>query len=181
MLTASSKLLPVGVMGRNPLRLRLGAHCTERPEVNQDKPELTEPLARPFEPLHTETTRTRSACTNPAANPMLSGSTGLAADRTGLSPLHDVKLSRPPRPEPSGIRFFFKYGCNGGARRDRTDDLKLAKLALSQLSYGPNSFRTTTPELAFLQPPAAPKRGEWWAWEDLNFRPHAYQARALTN
>jgi hypothetical protein len=27
---------------------------------------------------------------------------------------------------------------NGGADRDRTDDLKLAKLALSQLSYGPN-------------------------------------------
>jgi hypothetical protein len=26
---------------------------------------------------------------------------------------------------------------NGGARRDRTDDLKLAKLPLSQLSYGP--------------------------------------------
>ena len=25
----------------------------------------------------------------------------------------------------------------GGADRDRTDDLKLAKLALSQLSYGP--------------------------------------------
>jgi hypothetical protein len=25
----------------------------------------------------------------------------------------------------------------GGASRDRTDDLKLAKLALSQLSYGP--------------------------------------------
>ena len=26
----------------------------------------------------------------------------------------------------------------GGASRDRTDDLKLAKLALSQLSYGPH-------------------------------------------
>ena len=26
----------------------------------------------------------------------------------------------------------------GGAGRDRTDDLKLAKLALSQLSYGPD-------------------------------------------
>ena len=26
----------------------------------------------------------------------------------------------------------------GGASRDRTDDLKLAKLALSQLSYGPD-------------------------------------------
>jgi hypothetical protein len=25
------------------------------------------------------------------------------------------------------------------------------------------------------------QRREWWAWEDLNFRPHAYQARALTN
>ena len=28
-------------------------------------------------------------------------------------------------------------GRNDGASRDRTDDLKLAKLALSQLSYGP--------------------------------------------
>ena len=27
---------------------------------------------------------------------------------------------------------------SGGARRDRTDDLMLAKHALSQLSYGPN-------------------------------------------
>ena len=24
-------------------------------------------------------------------------------------------------------------------------------------------------------------RPNWWAWEDLNLRPHAYQARALTN
>ena len=30
-----------------------------------------------------------------------------------------------------------RFRRNGGARRDRTDDLKLAKLALSQLSYGP--------------------------------------------
>lgn len=29
----------------------------------------------------------------------------------------------------------------GGAERDRTDDLKLAKLALSQLSYSPNQTR----------------------------------------
>ncbi len=29
----------------------------------------------------------------------------------------------------------------GGARRNRTDDLKLAKLALSQLSYGPAGMR----------------------------------------
>ena len=30
----------------------------------------------------------------------------------------------------------------GGARRDRTDDLLLAKQALSQLSYGPASHGT---------------------------------------
>ena len=51
---------------------------------------------------------------------------------------------------------------SGGASRDRTDDLKLAKLALSQLSYGPD-------------------RKEWWARKDLNLRPHAYQACALTS
>ena len=63
---------------------------------------------------------------------------------------------------------------DGGARRDRTDDLKLAKLPLSQLSYGPvlnPTSRSRSPD----QPQS------WWAWEDLNFRPHAYQARALTN
>ena len=29
--------------------------------------------------------------------------------------------------------------------------------------------------------PRVAKGEAWWAWEDLNFRPHAYQARALTN
>ena len=57
----------------------------------------------------------------------------------------------------------------GGARRDRTDDLMLAKHALSQLSYGP--VVRVKARCALM----------WWAWEDLNFRPHAYQARALTN
>jgi hypothetical protein len=55
----------------------------------------------------------------------------------------------------------------GGARRDRTDDLLLAKQALSQLSYGPGCETL--------------RALRWWAWEDSNFRPHAYQARALTN
>ena len=55
----------------------------------------------------------------------------------------------------------------GGANRDRTGDLLLAKQALSQLSYGPRK--------AFA-------RGlSWWVWVDLNHRPHAYQACALTN
>ena len=47
-----------------------------------------------------------------------------------------------------------------GAERSRTVDLKLAKLALSQLSYSPELNR--------------------WAWEELNFRPPPYQGGALT-
>ena len=75
--------------------------------------------------------------------------------------------------------FHRAIGRNGGARRDRTDDLKLAKLPLSQLSYGPNPLGITALKpFQFLQ---SRNEAEWWAWEDLNFRPHAYQARALTN
>ena len=54
---------------------------------------------------------------------------------------------------------------NGGARRDRTDDLLLAKQALSQLSYGPRYPMTSD---------------IWWAWDDSNVRPHPYQGCALT-
>ena len=35
-------------------------------------------------------------------------------------------------------RAFIARQRDGGARRDRTDDLLLAKQALSQLSYGPD-------------------------------------------
>ena len=81
----------------------------------------------------------------------------------------------------------------GGARRDRTDDLMLAKHALSQLSYGPVTRRRMlhADRQAIWSPShlvaelfgSKRKRTQsnWWAWEDLNFRPHAYQARALTN
>ena len=80
----------------------------------------------------------------------------------------------------------------GGARRNRTDDLLLAKQALSQLSYGPVSSAGLPIEAREYPPrlrPSGFRRAtstrfaseEWWAWEDLNFRPHAYQARALTN
>ncbi len=91
---------------------------------------------------------------------------------------------------------------SGGARRDRTDDLMLAKHALSQLSYGPGKCKAfaqkrVRPFAKQMAESAANKRSirvdgaltmiehitqqEWWAWEDLNLRPHAYQARALTN
>ena len=35
------------------------------------------------------------------------------------------------------MTFYPLYTRNGGAGRDRTDDILLAKQALSQLSYGP--------------------------------------------
>ena len=54
----------------------------------------------------------------------------------------------------------------GGASRDRTDDPLLAKQVLSQLSYGPGYPNDCS---------------KWWVWLDLNQRPHAYQACALTS
>ena len=86
-------------------------------------------------------------------------------------PLHNVKQPAPNRPPSSGNRdppqtFIFPDEdlqatsaaeiilpsllfrtpgrSNGGARRDRTDDIVLAKHALSQLSYGPD-HRTIGP------------------------------------
>ncbi len=53
--------------------------------------------------------------------------------------LMQAKLS-PVRPMPSGPApvSMSPIKMSGGARRDRTDDLLLAKQALSQLSYGPS-------------------------------------------
>ena len=71
----------------------------------------------------------------------------------------------------------------GGADRDRTGDLKLAKLALSQLSYGPSqgtaSIGLRGQDLSFRHPARFYEKN-WWAWDDSNVRPHAYQACALT-
>ena len=61
----------------------------------------------------------------------------------------------------------------GGAGRDRTDDLRLAKPPLSQLSYSP-------PFLSCLELPKQTKK-LWWVWLDSNQRPPPYQDGALTN
>ena len=74
---------------------------------------------------------------------------------------------RVPRPPPGAAA-----GASGGDRA-RTDALLLAKQALSQLSYTPGQ---RSPRIA-----AAPRAEAEWAREDLNLRPHAYQARALTS
>ena len=70
---------------------------------------------------------------------------------TIASPLHDLKTTRDRRerrllefarnkPTAGSLEATAdrcKVTSDGGARRDRTDDLLLAKQALSQLSYGP--------------------------------------------
>jgi hypothetical protein len=84
---------------------------------------------------------------------------------------------RAPRHRPVPLRLV---PPTGGGERDRTDDLLLAKQALSQLSYTPCAGTRSQGSGArhFLVPCLVP---EWWAREDLNLRPHAYQARALTS
>ena len=97
---------------------------------------------------------------------------------------HMTKLSlhpsnnTPARVAPDGVSDLLQTP-DGGGERTRTDDLLLAKQALSQLSYTPFSGvrgqepgNILTPDASFLN---------WWAREDLNLRPHAYQARALTS
>ncbi len=64
----------------------------------------------------------------------------------------------------------------GGGERIRTDDILLAKQALYQLSYAP-----LVTSIRFSIPNKRVRVCSWWAREDLNLRPHAYQARALTN
>ena len=68
----------------------------------------------------------------------------------------------------------------GGADRDRTGGLLVANQALSQLSYSPLPSRQSF--VASLQEKADDLRltaDFWWAWVELNYRPHPYQGCAL--
>ena len=123
-----------------------------------------------------------------------------------------AEFPAPRRPDRRALTYW--WSLTGSNRRPL-----LAKQALSQLSYGPVSPKTSrisrsrwhpdakgvarpTGRRAPMAPPSRAARTaalnsppethfgsfapldnatEWWAWEDLNFRPHAYQARALTN
>ena len=63
----------------------------------------------------------------------------MSKTREQISRYSAVGLLRAGSDFPHWRRSDHYRGCRGpgGAYRDRTDDLKLAKLALSQLSYGP--------------------------------------------
>jgi hypothetical protein len=63
------------------------------------------------------------------------------ASKRALHPIHNVKQPKNKRRLDAFLSFsissFSRGQETGGAERDRTDDLLLAKQALSQLSYGP--------------------------------------------
>ena len=97
----------------------------------------------------------RPATASATPNRLLLRDTASASHRSHQSPRHRAARSNPG---------------HGGGDRTRTDDPLLAKQVLSQLSY--------TPETGCTPNKAQPT---WWAREDLNLRPHAYQACALTS
>jgi hypothetical protein len=70
----------------------------------------------------------------------------------------------------------------GGGERIRTDDLLRARQALSHLSYTPQKniadFGVVVVFKSKIRKPIS--EIAWWAWMELNHRPHAYQACALT-
>ena len=142
-----------------------GVHCSERPEVNQNKPE--------FQPDACAPARTPP---RPPCGGTLSGTqTSTFAPRLIPSSRCQVNRHRVIGPR-AGSCCFFEHRCRprrsdctrdaGGARRDRTDDLKLAKLALSQLSYGPvpssRHLRPLSCRTASAVPTAATKQEFGW-------------------
>ncbi len=100
----------------------------------------------------------------------------VAGDTAGLRPSASRRSyglrGRSGRAKPS-----LESGGDSGAR---TRSLRLAKPALSQLSYIPDWGRSSR-RVAIAGAEAGAGQERWWAWVDSNHPPHAYQACALTN
>ena len=118
----------------------------------------------------------------------------VVADRSARSPQGRTEGPNSPR----GLNKISAMNeVNGGAERDRTADPLLAKQVLSQLSYSPNSLGTALADSDQPKPVHQHHcrtilstvfsyqhrihQSKWWARVDSNYRPHAYQACALTN
>ena len=70
------------------------------------------------------------------------------------------------------------FQISGGADRDRTGGLLVANQALSQLSYSPlNTVSSFTFPVSNQE--LETRNCFWWAWVELNYRPHPYQGCAL--
>ena len=88
-------------------------------------------------PLRTSGAGLRATARRALHAPQSSSTTSGIWDRTliGASRYHQLRRRL-------DTRCVFALTRDGGAGRDRTDDLKLAKLPLSQLSYGPILLRS---------------------------------------
>lgn len=90
---------------------------------------------------------------------------------------HDVfgfgHTYQPQQPEP----WWSRTGSNRRPPACKAGALpaELRPLKVWQITAPCRCARANRPEAH------SPHRKRWWAWEDLNLRPHAYQARALTN
>ena len=90
----------------------------------------------------------------------------------GQTAANSLTLDLSHRPEPNRRCMTHAEG-DGGARRDRTDDLMLAKHALSQLSYGPEE-KCASPNmvgLGRLERPTSPLSGV--RSNHLSYRPES--------
>jgi hypothetical protein len=116
--------------------------------------------------------------------------TGIRLERTDANFIFSLRIFRLPPNRSRGPRRLFGGPCGakrqsrdsastefGGAERDRTADPLLAKQVLSQLSYSPNSSTPSAPA----KDRDSARTKQWWARVDSNYRPHAYQACALTD
>ena len=89
-----------------------------------------------------------------------------AGPRGPRARLHAIRYSVPPAVP---FRKLFAFSCrSGGDEGTRTPDIRLAKAALSQLSYIP------APSCYWIGL-------SQWAFQDSNLRPFPYQRNALTN
>jgi hypothetical protein len=142
-----------------------GVRCRV-PEMARDTWHLT-PAKRSFALERPEVRiNPDGSCGHAARRPLRAAHTGrVVPGASGLSPLYDVKISTRLGPSPKRKRWSLRRRMRfGGASRDRTGDLKLAKLALSQLSYGPIGCQvsgvgcqeTLTPDTWHLTPGGGP-------------------------
>ena len=77
---------------------------------------------------------------------------------------------------PSSVLWWSQTGSN---RRPHACKARALPTELWPLQIRENRGQTTEKFSVVCHPSSVIRN--WWAWEDLNFRPHAYQARALTN
>ena len=128
----------VGPFRRSPPQAKAQRQQSERPVFGRSRPKtfacLTHPAASPCGGRWF--TRTKNV---PAGRMHYLFTMSNTRNRSHTGTIANCPISRHPSQPLTRETGTTRSPAqrSGGARRDRTDDLKLAKLPLSQLSYGP--------------------------------------------